>query len=92
MSPTPYTLQHAAIGDADGQHTRGDDLLHHGRLDTDDLVNQYTGAIPVSTTTTINAIAAGRDCPSTVASGTYTITAATPSMSPAPYTYTARNR
>ncbi len=49
----------------------------------------YTGAIPVSTTTTINAIAVGGNFgPSAVASGTYTIRAATPSMSPTPYTYT----
>ena len=46
---------------------------------------QYTGPIPVSATTTINAIAAVNGLgTSTVASGTYTITAATPSFSPAP--------
>ena len=40
---------------------------------------QYTGPIMVSTTTTINAIAAGGSySTSTVASGTYTIIAATP--------------
>ncbi len=50
---------------------------------------QYTGPIPVSATTTINAIAAVNGSgPSAVAIGTYTIGAATPSFSPAPATYT----
>jgi len=49
----------------------------------------YTGPIPVSATTTINAIATGGVGPSTVASGTYTIMAATPSFSPSPATYSA---
>jgi predicted CXXCH cytochrome family protein len=44
----------------------------------------YTGPIPVSTTTTIKAIAAGHDFgPSAVATGTYTLVAATPVFSPA---------
>ena len=47
----------------------------------------YTGPIPVSATTTINAIAAGGVGPSAVASGTYTIVAASPSLSPSPSTY-----
>lgn len=48
----------------------------------------YTGSITVSTTTTIKAIAAGNGFgPSQVASGTYTIQAATPSFSPLPSTY-----
>jgi subtilase family serine protease len=45
----------------------------------------YTGPITVSTTTTINAIAAGNGYgASAVASGTYTIIAATPTLSPNP--------
>jgi hypothetical protein len=45
----------------------------------------YTGPIPVSTTTTIKAIAVGHDFgPSAVASGTYTLVAAPPVFSPAP--------
>src|SRR5208282_1778956 len=46
---------------------------------------QYTGPFTVSTTTTINAIAAGNGySASAVATGTYTIIASTPSFSPAP--------
>ncbi len=49
----------------------------------------YSGPITVSTTTTINAIAAGNGyAPSQVASGTYTIQAGTPGFSPMPSTYT----
>jgi hypothetical protein len=45
----------------------------------------YTGPIPVSTTTTIKAIAVAHDFgPSAVTSGTYTLVAATPVFSPAP--------
>jgi hypothetical protein len=48
----------------------------------------YTGSITVSTTTTVNVIAAGNGyAPSRVASGTYTIQAATPGFSPLPSTY-----
>jgi hypothetical protein len=48
----------------------------------------YTGPIPVSTPTTINAIAGGGIySPSTVATAAYSFTTATPSMSPAPSTY-----
>ena len=49
---------------------------------------QYTGAFTVSTTTTVKAIAAGGGYTDKhVASGTYTIIAATPTISPTPYTY-----
>jgi kumamolisin len=49
----------------------------------------YTSRITVSTTTTINAIAAGNGyAPSQVASGTYTLQAAAPGFSPMPSTYT----
>ncbi len=45
----------------------------------------YTGPIPVSTTTTIKAIAAGKDFgASSVVTGTYTMLAATPVFTPAP--------
>jgi hypothetical protein len=48
----------------------------------------YTGPIPVSTTTTINAIAAGGGySPSVLASGIYSIVTAMPSFSPPPATY-----
>jgi subtilase family serine protease len=48
----------------------------------------YTGPIAVSTTTTIKTLAAGNGFgPSQVATGTYTIQAATPSFSPMPSTY-----
>ena len=53
---------------------------------------QYTGPITVSTNTTINAFAAGVGyTPSLVSSGSYVITLATaaaPTISPNPYTYT----
>ncbi len=46
---------------------------------------QYTGPIPVATTTTVNAIAVGNGYSSSaVASGTYNIVASTPTFSPAP--------
>ena len=49
---------------------------------------QYSGPFTVSTTTTIKSIAAGGGYgPSYVASGTYTIIAYTPTLSPVPYTY-----
>jgi hypothetical protein len=44
----------------------------------------YTGPIPISTTTTIKALAAGHDFgPSAVTTGTYVLVAATPVLSPA---------
>jgi kumamolisin len=50
----------------------------------------YTGPIAISTTTTINAIAAGNGYGSSpVVSATYTITVASPAFSPAPSTYSA---
>ena len=45
----------------------------------------YTGPIPVATTTTIKAIAAGKDIgPSSVVTETYTLVAAIPAFSPTP--------
>jgi hypothetical protein len=50
---------------------------------------QYTGPITLSTTTTLQAIAAGNGYPASApASGTYRITTATPTFSPNPGTYT----
>lgn len=50
----------------------------------------YTGPIPVSTSTTIKAIAAGNNYdPSAAAIGVYKITAAMPTFSPASGTYTS---
>lgn len=49
------------------------------------LSKRYTSPIPLSTTTTINAIAAANGMgPSTVASATYTFVAAAPTFSPSP--------
>ncbi len=83
-----HTLQHAAIGDPDGQHARGDDLLHHERLDADDRVNPLHGTDHGLDHHDDHAIAAGGGfSPSMVASGVYTITAVAPTISPNPYTY-----
>jgi chitobiase/beta-hexosaminidase-like protein len=89
LSPTPYTYttpQSVTLKDS----TPGVTIYYTTNGTTPTTAStQYTGAIPVSTTTTINAIAVGGGISSSVvASGTYTITAATPSLSPTPYTYT----
>ena len=88
ISPTPYTYstpQSVTLTDS----TPGVTIYYTTNGSTPTTASTpYTGAITVSATTTINAIAAGGNySPSTVASGTYTISAAKPSISPTPYTY-----
>ena len=58
-----------------------DHLLHHQRHAADDELNQYTGAVTVSSTETIQAVAvASGHSQSAVASASYTINAGTPTF------------
>jgi predicted CXXCH cytochrome family protein len=89
ISPTPYTYttpQTVTLSDK----TPGVTIYYttNGSAPTT-ASSQYTGPFTVSTTTTVEAIAAGGGyLTSTTASGTYTINAAAPGISPTPYTYT----
>jgi hypothetical protein len=89
ISPTPYTYstpQTVTLTDT----TPGVTIYYttNGTTPTTGST-QYSGPFTVSTTTTIEAIAVGGGYGSSyVASGTYTIDAAAPTISPTPYTYT----
>jgi hypothetical protein len=89
FSPTPYTYttpQSVTLADK----TSGVTIYYTTNGSTPTTASTpYTGPIALSTTTTINAIAAGPGyAASPVASATYTFTAVAPRFSPSPYTYT----
>ncbi len=89
MSPNPYTYttpQLVTLADA----SPGVTIYYttNGSIPTT-ASTPYTGPITVSTTTTINAIAAGNGYGASGTNmGVYKITAVAPTMSPNPYTYT----
>ena len=82
-------VQHAAICGPGRRNPRGDDLLHNRRVNTHHRVSQDVGPITVSSTTTIQAIAAGNGYAAGGTSmGIYAITAVSPTFSPNPGSYT----